>query len=192
MGKLNQPIVRWTIACLFLVVELLLFVVIPDPGQGDLGSRYMITPATQAMWTVLSFILFFVLLSALKDFGERDRPLAYAAEQVETTQQRRARYIHKIAQLVRIETTGPLASWFAAGFLILLAVGVATESVSGQPVRLICTTSIYALLAAFAAPPVRGYFTRKLRVTISRPIVVIILVVGAILNQAAVAPPLTT
>jgi len=189
VGKLEQPIVRWTIACVFLAVELLLFVVIPDPGE---GGRYVVTPATQAMWTILSFILFFVLLSTLKDFGERDRPLAHAAEQVETTQQRRARYIHKIAQLVRIETTGPLASWFAAGFLILLAVGVATESVSGQPVRLICTTSIYALLAAFAAPPVRGYFTRKLRVTIPRPIVVIILVVGAILNQAAVAPPLTT
>jgi len=189
VGKLERPAVRWVIACLFLAVELLLFVVIPDPGE---GGRYVVTPATQAMWTVLSFVLFFVLLSALKDFGERDRPLAYAAEQVETTQQRRAMYIHKIAQLVRIETTGPLASWFAASFLILLAVGVATESVSGQPVRLICTTSIYALLAAFAAPPVRGYFTRKLRVTIPRPIVVIILVVGAILNQAAVAPPLTT
>ena len=192
MGKLEQPIVRWTIACLFLAVELLLFVVIPDPGGGDLGSRYVITPATQVTWTVLSLVLFFVLLSALKDFGERDRPLAYAAEQVETTQQRRATCIHKTARLIRIETTGPLALWFAAGFLLLLAVGVATESVSGQPVRLICTTIIYALLAAFAAPPVRGYFIRKLRVTIPRPIVVIILVVGAILNQAAVAPPLTT
>ncbi len=189
MGKLEQPIVRWTIACVFLAVELLLFVVIPDPGD---GGRYVVTPATQAMWTILSFILFFVLLSTLKDFGERDRPLAHAAEQVETTQQRRARYIRKTARLIRIETTGPLVSWFAAGFLILLAVGVATESVSGQPVRLICTTIIYVLLAAFAAPPVRGYFTRKLRVTIPRPIVVIILVVGTILNQAAVAPPLTT
>jgi hypothetical protein len=192
VGKLEQPIVRWTIACSFLAVELLLFVVIPDPGEGDLGSRYVVTPATQAMWTVLSLVLFFVLLSALKDLGERDRPLAYAAEQIETTQQRRATYIHKTARLIRIETTGPLASWFAAGFLLLLAVGVATESVSGQPVRLICTTSIYALLAAFAAPPARGYFTRKLRVTIPRPIVVIILVVGVFLNQAAVAPPLAT
>ena len=189
MGKLERPVVRWAIASLFLAVELLLFVVIPDPGDGD---RYVITPATQAMWTILSLVLFVVLLSTLKDFASKDRPLAYAAKQVETTQQRRATYIHKTAQLIRIETTGPLASWFAAGFLILLAVGVATESVSGQPVRLICTTSIYALLAAFAAPPVRGYFTRKLRVTIPRPIVVIILVVGVFLNQAAVAPPLAT
>ena len=81
MGKLEQPIVRWTIACVFLAVELLLFVVIPDPGE---GGRYVVTPATQAMWTVLSFVLFFVLLSTLKDFGERDRPLAYAAEQIDT------------------------------------------------------------------------------------------------------------
>jgi hypothetical protein len=196
VGKLEQPIVRWTIACLFLAVELLWFVVIPDPGEGDLGSRYVITPADQVMWTVLSFVLFFVLLSALKDFGERDRPLAYATEQVETTQQRRAHFVagavDKGAKMIRIETTGPLASWFAAGFLILLAIWVATQSVSGQPVRLICTTSIYVLLAAFAAPPVRGYFTRKLRVTIPRSIVVIILIVGTFLNQAAVAPPLTT
>ena len=114
MGKLEQPIVRWTIACLFLAVELLWFVVIPDPGEGDLGSRYVITPANQAMWTVLSFVLFFVLLSALKDFGERDRSLAYAAEQVETTQQRWAHFVagavDKGAKMIRIETTGPLAS----------------------------------------------------------------------------------
>ena len=102
MGKLEQPIVRWTIACLFLAVELLWFVVIPDPGEGDLGSRYVITPADQVMWTVLSFVLFFVLLSALKDFGERDRPLACATEQVETTQQRRARYIHKTVVRCRL------------------------------------------------------------------------------------------
>ena len=192
MGKLERPIVRWAIASLFFAVELLFFIVIPDPGEGDLCSRYEITRFNQAIMTVVLLVLFFVVLSALKDFAERDRSLASAAEQVETTQQRRARYIHETARLIRIETTGPLASWFAAGFLILLAVGVATESVSGQPVRLICTTSIYVLLAAFAAPPVRGYFTRKLRVTIPRSIVVIILIVGTFLNQAAVAPPLTT
>jgi hypothetical protein len=192
MGKLERPIVRWAIASLFFAVELLFFIVIPDPGEGDLCSRYEITRFNQAIMTVVLLVLFFVVLSALKDFAERDRSLASAAEQVETTQQRRARYIHETARLIRIETTGPLASWFAAGFLILLAIGVATETVSGQPVRLICTTSIYLLLAAFAAPPVRGYFTRKLRVTIPRSIVVIILIVGTFLNQAAVAPPLTT
>jgi hypothetical protein len=51
MGKLERPIIRWAIASLFFAVELLFFVVIPDPG--DLASsRYEITRFNQAIMTV--------------------------------------------------------------------------------------------------------------------------------------------
>jgi hypothetical protein len=52
MGKLERPIIRWAIASLFFAVELLFFVVIPDPG--DLASsRYEITRFNQAIMTVV-------------------------------------------------------------------------------------------------------------------------------------------
>jgi hypothetical protein len=193
VGKLERPVVRWAIASLFLVVEVLLLVVIPDPGE---SSRYEITPLNQAIMMVILLVLFAIIPSILKDFASKDRPLAHAADQVEATQQRRAQFVagavDRGAKLIRIETAGPVASWIAAGLLLLLAGGTVTESVSGMPVRLICATTAYLLLAAFATPPVRGYFTRKLRVTVPRPVVVIILIGGVLLNEAALAPPTAT
>ena len=167
MGKLERPIVRWAIASLFLAVELLLLVVIPDPGE---SSRYEITPFNQAIMTVVLLVLSAIIPSILKEFASKDRPLASAADQVETTQQRRAHSVagavDKGAKVIRIETIGPVTSWIAAGLLVFLAGETVTESVSGMPVRVICATTVYLLLAAFGTPPVRGSFTRKLRVTV--------------------------
>jgi hypothetical protein len=193
MGKLERPIVRWAIASLFFAVELLFLVVIPDPGE---SSRYEITPANQAIMTVVLLMLSAIIPSILKEFASKDRPLVSAADQVETTQQRRAHSVagavDKGAKMIRIETIGPVTSWIAAGLLVFLAGETVTESVSGIPVRVICATTAYLLLAAFATPPVRGYFTRKLRVTVPRPVVVITLIGGVLLNEAALAPPTAT
>ena len=189
MGKLERPIVRWAIASLFLAVELLLLVVIPDPGE---SSRYEITRFNQAIMTVVLLVLSAIIPSILKEFASKDRPLASAADQVETTQQRRAHSVagavDKGAKMIQIETIGPVTSWIAAGLLVFLAGETVTESVSEMPVRVVCATTVYLLLAAFATPPVRGSFTRKLRVTVPRPVVVIILIGGVLLNEAALAP----
>ena len=189
MGKLERPIVRWAIASLFFAVELLFLVIIPDPGE---SSRYEITPANQAIMTVVLLVLSAIIPSILKEFASKDRPLASAADQVETTQQRRAHSVagavDKGAKMIQIETIGPVTSWIAAGLLVFLAGETVTESVSEMPVRVICATTVYLLLAAFATPPVRGSFTRKLRVTVPRPVVVIILIGGVLLNEAALAP----
>jgi hypothetical protein len=190
VSKLEQPAVRWAIASLFLGAELLLFVVVPDPGD---GSRYEITFATQAVMMVASLVLFALIPSILKDIAAKDRPLADAADQVEATQQRRAAFVagvvNRAATVIRIDTTAPIISWLAAGFLFLLAGGTITDSVAGLPARLLCATTVYLLLAAFAVPPVRGYLHRRLRVTFPRAVVVIVLVVGVLLNEAVVAPP---
>jgi hypothetical protein len=82
MGKLERSIVRWAIASLFFAVELLFLVVIPDPGE---SSRYEIPPFNQAIMTVVLLVLFAIVPSILKEFASKDRPLAYAADQVETT-----------------------------------------------------------------------------------------------------------
>jgi hypothetical protein len=190
VSKLERPAVRWAIAFLFLVVELLLFVVIPEPGN---EGRYQITPASQAVMIAVSLVLFAIIPSILKDLAVKDRPYVSAADQVEVTQQRRAAFIagavDRGAELIRIDTTATVASWIAAGFLLLLAGGTVTASVSGLPIRLICATTAYLLLAAFAAPPVRGYLSRKLRVAFPRSVVVTVLVVGVLLNEVALAPP---
>ena len=142
--------------------------------------------------TVVLLMLSAIVPSILKQFASKDRPLASAADQVETTQQRRAHSVagavDKGAKVIRIETIGPVTSWIAAGLLVFLAGETVTESVSGMPVRVICATTVYLLLAAFGTPPVRGSFTRKLRVTVPRPVVVIILIGGGLLNEAALAP----
>lgn len=189
MSKLEQPAVRWAIASLFLGAELLLFVVVPDPGD---GSRYEITFADQAVMLVGSLVLFAIIPSMLKDFAAKDRPFAYAADQVETTQQRRAAFVagvvDRAAELIHMDRAVPVASWLAAGVLVLLAGGTVTTSVSGLSVRLLCATVVYFLLTAFVAPPVRGYLHRKRRVTLSRSVVVTGLIVGILVNEAALAP----
>ena len=129
----------------------------------------------------------------VRDFATKDRPFAYAADQVETAQQRRAAFVagvvDRAAELIHIDRAAPVASWLAAGVLVLLAGGTVTNSVSGPSVRLLCATMVYFLLAAFVAPPVRGYLHWKRRVTLSRSVVVTVLIVGILVNEAALAPP---
>ena len=181
MGKLERPAVRWAIAFLFLSVELLLFVVIPDPGD---GSRYNITRANQLVMVIMSLILFAIIPSILKSLSQEDKPLEYAANQVESTQRRRAAFVTGI-----IDTTAPLISWLAVGFLAILAGGTVTESVSRMPVRIIVSTVVYLLLAAFAAPPVRSYLQQKSGLTFPRSIVVGGLIAGVLITEEVVTPP---
>ncbi len=191
MRTLESPAVRWTVAFLFLGVELLLFVVILDPGD---GSQYNITRADQLVMVIVSLFLFATIPSTLKSLSEEDNPFEYAADQVESTQRQRAAFVtntvDKLARTIRIETTAPLISWIATGFLALLAGGTVTESVSGPPLRLILSTVVYLLLAAFAAPPVRRYLQQNFGVQFSRSIVIGILTAGVLIVETLIAPPL--
>lgn len=191
MRTLESPAVRWTVAFLFLGVELLLFVVILDPGD---GSQYNITRADQLVMVIVSLFLFATIPSTLKSLSEEDNPFEHAADQVESTQRQRAAFVtntvDKLARTIRIETTAPLISWIAAGFLALLAGGTVTESVSGSPLRLILSTVVYLLLAAFAAPPVRRYLQQNFGVQFSRSIVIGILTAGVLIIETLIAPPL--
>jgi hypothetical protein len=71
VSKLKRPAVRWAIAFLFLVVELLLFVVLPEPGN---EGRYEITPTSQAVLIALSLVMFAIIPSILKEYAETDIP----------------------------------------------------------------------------------------------------------------------
>jgi len=191
MRTLESPAVRWTVAFLFLGVELLLFVVVLDPGD---GSHYSITRADQLVMVIVSLFLFATIPSTLKSLSEEDEPFEYAADQVESTQRQRAAFVtnivDKLARTIRIETTAPLVSWIAAGFLAILAGGTVTESVSGSPLQLILSTVVYLLLAAFAAPPVRRYLQQNFGVQFSRSIVIGILTAGVLITETILAPPI--
>lgn len=191
MRTLESPAVRWTVAFLFFGVELLLFVVVLDPGD---GSHYSITRADQLVMVIVSLFLFATIPSTLKSLSEEDEPFEYAADQVESTQRQRAAFVtnivDKLARTIRIETTAPLVSWIAAGFLAILAGGTVTESVSGSPLQLILSTVVYLLLAAFAAPPVRRYLQQNFGVQFSRSIVIGILTAGVLITETILAPPI--
>lgn len=89
-----------------------------------------------------------------------------------------------------IDTIAPAASWIGVILMFLLAVGTITESVSGMPVRMAVSTVIYVLLGLFAAPPVRRWLEATADVAFERAIVVVIIVVGTIVNEGLIAPPL--
>jgi len=142
---------------------------------------------------IISLTFFATIPSTLKSLSREDEPFEYAADEVESTQRQRAAFVTSIidtlARIIRIETTAPLVSWIAAGFLAILAGGTVTESVSGSPRQLILSTVVYFLLAAFAAPPVRRYLQQKSGVQFSRSIIVGILTAGVFINEAVLAPP---
>lgn len=89
-----------------------------------------------------------------------------------------------------VDTLAPAASWLAVILMFLLAVGTITESVAGMPVRLAVSTVGYVLLGLFAAPPLRRRLEATLDTEFERAAVVVILVVGTIVNEGLIAPPL--
>lgn len=176
MSRLESPSIRWTIAFLFLGVELLLFIVIADLHW-----------VNQIVTIIATIFLFAIIPSILEAFSEK------GTTPVETTQRQRAAWVaglvDKVAAIVRIDKVGPIISWIAAAFLVILAGGTVTESVSGMKISMIFSMIIYLLLAAFAAPPVRSAIQEKLQTAFSRPVVVIILTAGVFVNEAILAPP---
>lgn len=176
MSKLEIPSIRWAIAFIFLAVEMLLFIYIADLFWVD-----------QLVAIIISIFLFGMIPLILKAFSEK------GISPVESTQRRRAAWVagvvDKVAAVLRFDKTTPVISWTAAAFLVILAGGTVTESVSGMPVRMVFSTSIYLLLAAFAAPPVRSYLQGALQLRFSRLTVVLLLVIGVLLNEEMVAPP---
>lgn len=175
MRMLESPSVRWAIAFLFLAVELLLFVVIADLFWVD-----------ELVIIIATLFLFAILPSILESFAEKGKA------PVESTQRQRAAWVGSvvgtIAAKIRLNKTGPAISWIASAFLVILAGGTITESVSGASIRMLFSTSVYLLLAAFAAPPVRIYLQEKLQVGFPRLVVVTILATGVVVNEEVFAP----
>jgi hypothetical protein len=175
MRLLESPSVRWAIAFLFIAVELLLFVVLADLFWVD-----------QLVIIIVTLFLFAILPSILEAFAEK------GTAPIESTQRQRAAWVGSvvdtIAAKIRLNKTGPIVSWTASAFLVVLAGGTITESVPGAPIRMMFSTSVYLLLAAYAAPPVRSYLEQKLRVGFSRLVVVTILATGVVVNEEVFAP----
>lgn len=89
-----------------------------------------------------------------------------------------------------VDTIAPAASWLGVILMFLLAVGTITESVAGMPVRMAVSTAGYVLLGLFAAPPLRRRLEATLDVELERAAVVVVIVVGTIVNEGLIAPPL--
>lgn len=176
MGKLESPAVRWAVAFIFLGVELLLFVAVAD-----------LALAQQVVIVIMSIFLFAIIPSILKEFSEK------GTSPIESTQQRRAALaasvVDKIAEILRIDKTAPFISWIAAVFLIMVAIGTITDSVSALRIRGIVSAAVYLLLATFAAPPVRHHLREEYQLGFSRWVIVITLITGVMLNEEIVAPP---
>jgi len=177
MSTLENSSVRWAIAFVFLGVELLLFVVVADLFWVD-----------RLIAVVVSMVLFATIPATLKAVSET------GTAPVESTQQRRtalvAGAVGRVAAVMRIDRIAPLVSWIGAVFLVVLAGGTMTEHLSGTSIRTVASASVYLLLAAFATPPVRSRLQERLRVTFSRPVVVVVLTAGVLVNEEVVAPPM--
>jgi len=176
MRVLESPFIRWAIALIFLGVEMLLFVHIADLFWVD-----------QLVVVIMTVFLFAIIPSILKTISEK------GTTPVESTQRQRAAWVasvvDRVAAVLRFDKAAPVISWIAAVFLVILAAGTVTERVSGMPLRMVFSMSVYLLLAAFVAPPVRSYLQEELQVSFSRPTVVLILIIGVLLNEEMLAPP---
>jgi hypothetical protein len=82
------------------------------------------------------------------------------------------------------------ASWFAVSVMVLLASATITESVTGMSVRTALRTTVYVALAIFAVPGTRDYLRKEYGFTFSRGLVVVSVIMGPILNEAFITPPL--